>query len=141
MTSGTTKQRRKIFTRAPIDHEPQLTTRDHHILMAIRSYRLLTSPQLTTLFWPPSIDHKLKKWGIDSGQAQAIMEQKSAAYLDELIELLKWLRKINKISASDHLSSSADKKLQAWLKKLEQHHLLPSSIQYHFAKHQNTGDQ
>lgn len=93
MTSGT-KQRRKQLQRASLDREPRLTRRDLSLLNAIADYGgCLTTVQIAMLFWPPSLARKLGWWKIEPEQVQELLAHYPAGYLDERIELAKWLLK------------------------------------------------
>lgn len=111
-TSGERKQRRKIYERAPLASERPLIRRDNEMLVTTATYRCLTSEQFTKTFFPPSEEHKLMKWGINKQQVQDLIEQKSAPYLDQMTELLKWLVQTRKVKLATRLTSSAHKKLQ-----------------------------
>jgi|GEM_PF-2685250 len=119
MTSGT-KPRRKRFVRAPIDQEPTLTERDLSILNAILSYGgILNTKQVAMLFWPPAIDRKLRVWKLNKDQVQGLVEQYLPAILDEKVELLKFLLKVQRLSAAAEIKSGPYLRFWEWLMEMK----------------------
>ncbi|GIK43872.1 MAG: hypothetical protein BroJett011_77050 [Chloroflexota bacterium] len=98
MNSGIeTKPRRKILKRSPLKRKLLLTQRDVAILNAILDYgSFLTTVQVALLYFPPVLMKKLAWWQLEPEQVEALVEQHPAQYLNERIELARWLMNVKR---------------------------------------------
>ncbi|MCG3209253.1 MAG: hypothetical protein FOGNACKC_02874 [Anaerolineae bacterium] len=126
--------RRRRFTRAPLAHELALTARDLAIFSDILSYGgVLETGQISLLRWPPAIAARLRYWKLAEADVERLKGRYSGAYLNEKIELLKFLRKVRRLLAGPKRLTAEYRRLQEWLLALaesqpESWHLLKSLL-------------
>ena len=110
-----TPSRRRRFKRAPLARELSLTPRDVAILDAIQSHGgVLTTVQISWLFWPPDIAARLRYWKFSHEDTKRLLEQYPAAYLNERVELLQFLNKLRRLRAGPKRLTAEYRRLQAW---------------------------
>jgi hypothetical protein len=97
LMNSSSKQRRKIGVRTPLNREGRLTRRDLALMIALESFGgVLTTVQIALLFWALSLANKLKWWRLEKEIIEKLVAVFPAKYLDQYIELGKWLLRIRK---------------------------------------------
>lgn len=133
---SSTKPRRKKLQRTPLEQNVDLTKRDLQIMQAIVDYGgFLETVQIATLFFQPHLAKKLRWQGLPSATIERVMSEYPASFIDDRIELAKWLLKIRKRSPQVFagldpiLQSIASSNTTSWLlQAIDQGFSLPSNF-------------
>ncbi|MCB0169708.1 MAG: replication-relaxation family protein [Anaerolineae bacterium] len=122
MTSTSNQSpRRKRFKRTAPQREILLSTRDVAVLDTIQSFGgVMSTTQISIRHWPPDMKAKLRYWKLNWTEILWITQQFPATYLDQCLELLKFIRKIRRLQANPNRMTADYNRLRDYLLDVNQ---------------------